>query len=96
MEKLCTVEETAAAVTALLPFVDSLQGASLAVSAGLTWLAAAVEQDAHRRPAVIGFYPSKLWYHERLYPLTFAVGAFTRAIEQLVPQPRETVFMASR
>ena len=89
MAKLCSVEETGLAITALLPLVDSSQGAFRAVSAGLTWLATAVEQDAHRRPSVIGFYLSKLWYHERLYPLVFAAGAFSRAIHLLAPQPHE-------
>jgi squalene-hopene/tetraprenyl-beta-curcumene cyclase len=94
MAKLCSVEETGLAITALLPLVDSSHGASRAVSAGLTWLATAVEQDAHRRPAVIGFYPSKLWYHERLYPLVFAAGAFSRATRLLAPQPHETAPVA--
>jgi squalene-hopene/tetraprenyl-beta-curcumene cyclase len=89
MAKLCSVEETALAVTALLPLVETDQACSGAVSAGLSWLAAAVEQDLHRRPAVVGFYLSKLWYHERLYPLVFAAGAFSRAIRQLEPQPHE-------
>jgi squalene-hopene/tetraprenyl-beta-curcumene cyclase len=89
MAKLCSVEETGLAIIALLPLADSSQGASRAVSAGLSWLAAAVEQDAHRRPAVIGFYVPKLWYHERLYPLVFAAGAFSRAVSQLAPQPHE-------
>jgi squalene-hopene/tetraprenyl-beta-curcumene cyclase len=95
-EKLCSVEETAASVGALLPLVESSQPASIAVSAGFMWLAAAVEQDAHRRPAVIGFYPPKLWYHERLYPVAYAVGAFTRVIDRLAPQPREIASAASR
>jgi squalene-hopene/tetraprenyl-beta-curcumene cyclase len=89
MAKLCSVEETALAVNALIPLVDSNHEASLAVSAGLTWLAAGVEQDAHRRPAVIGFYPSRIWYYERLYPLAFAAGAFSRAIGRFAPQPHE-------
>ena len=96
MAKLCSVEETGMAISALLPLVDSSQGAFRAVSAGLTWLAAAVEQDAHRRPAVVGFYLSKLWYHERLYPLVFAAGAFSRAIHLLAPQPHATAPVASK
>ena len=56
MAKLCSVEETGLAVTALLPLVDSSEPCAKAVSEGLTWLVNAVEQDAHRRPAVIGFY----------------------------------------
>ncbi len=74
MAKFCTVEETSLAITALIPLADSNPTVSQAVSRGLTWLTTAVEQDAHRRPAIIGFSPSKLWYHERLYPLAFAAG----------------------
>jgi squalene-hopene/tetraprenyl-beta-curcumene cyclase len=96
MAKLCSVEETAMAVQSLLPLVGSVEGVSAAVSAGLTWLAGAVEQDAQRRPAVIGYYPSGLWYYERLYPLVFAAGAFSRAIGQLTPQPGEVVSTTSR
>jgi len=90
MAKLCSVEETSLAVTALLPMVDQSLAISRAVSAGVTWLASAVEQDAHRRPAVIGFYPCKLWYHERLYPLVFAAGALSPVVRQLASQPHET------
>jgi squalene-hopene/tetraprenyl-beta-curcumene cyclase len=89
MAKHCSVEETALAVAALLPLAETSQTAGQAVSAGLTWLTAAVEQDAHRRPAVIGYYHTKLWYHERLYPLVFAAGAFSRALGQLAPQQHE-------
>jgi squalene-hopene/tetraprenyl-beta-curcumene cyclase len=38
-----------------------------------------VERDEHRQPAPIGFYFAKLWYYERLYPLTFTVAALGRA-----------------
>ena len=54
-----------------------------AVSKGLTWLADAVEQDRHRRPAVIGCCFPRLWYHERLYPLLFAAGALSRRVRQI-------------
>jgi squalene-hopene/tetraprenyl-beta-curcumene cyclase len=86
MAKFCSVEETALAVTALLPLAETSQPFSKAVSSGLTWLANAVEQDAHRRPAVIGVFPSKIWYHERLYPLVFATGALSRAAHLMMAQ----------
>jgi squalene-hopene/tetraprenyl-beta-curcumene cyclase len=88
MSKLCSVEESALAVSALLPLVEESDSYARAVSNGLSWLAAAVEQDAHRRPAVIGFYPSRLSYHERLYPLLFAAGALSQAVRQLALEPR--------
>jgi squalene-hopene/tetraprenyl-beta-curcumene cyclase len=96
MAKLCSVEETALAISALLPMAESIVGAAPAVSAGLTWLAASVEQDAHRRPAVIGFSLSKIWYHERLYPLVLAAGAFSRASRLLAPQPHAAAPVGSR
>jgi squalene-hopene/tetraprenyl-beta-curcumene cyclase len=86
LAKLCSVEETAIATSALLPLAATNQAANRAVSAGLMWLAGAVENDAHRQGAVVGVYPGKLWYHERLYPLVFATGALTAAVHQLEPQ----------
>jgi squalene-hopene/tetraprenyl-beta-curcumene cyclase len=83
MAKLCTVEETSLAISALIPLADSNPAISQAVSRSLTWLTAAVEQDAHRRPAIIGFSQAKLWYHERLYPLAFAAGALSRAMHSV-------------
>jgi squalene-hopene/tetraprenyl-beta-curcumene cyclase len=84
MAKFCTVEETSLALTALLPLAGRGPEYAKAVSQGLHWLAAAIEQDAHRRPAVLGFYPSKIWYHERLYPLVFTAEALSLAANQLV------------
>jgi squalene-hopene/tetraprenyl-beta-curcumene cyclase len=86
LAKFSSVEETALAVSALLPLATTHHAASRAVSSGLGWLAAAVEQDAHRQGAVIGFYPGRLWYHERLYPMLFAAGALSQAVRQLEPQ----------
>ncbi len=80
MALLCSVEETSLAISALITLADSDPAFSQAVSRGLTWLAGAVEQDGHRRPAIIGFSLAKLWYHERLYPLAFAAGALSRAV----------------
>jgi squalene-hopene/tetraprenyl-beta-curcumene cyclase len=82
LAKFCSVEETAAAVLALLPFAESSQTSARAVGSGLEWLAKRVEQDAHRQGAVVGYYFNRLWYHERLYPLVFADGALSRAVRQ--------------
>ena len=77
-----SVEETAVAVEALLAgYADpSLQ---TAVEEGLGRLVAAVEQGRHRETAPIGFYFAKLWYYERMYPLTFTVSALGQAIRRL-------------
>jgi squalene-hopene/tetraprenyl-beta-curcumene cyclase len=86
LAKFSSVEETAWAVNALLPLAETSAAASRAVSNGLEWLARSIEQDAHRQGSVLGFYFSKLWYHERLYPLVFAAGALSRAMRQLEAQ----------
>jgi len=91
LAKSCSVEEAAWAVTALLPLVEGDPAYALAVARGLNWLASAVEQDQHRRPAVVGVWPTKLWYHERLFPLTYTAGALARAVRQLAPQPVATL-----
>ena len=69
-----TVEETALAVEALAEDPEAIG----AVERGATWLASAVESGRWREPAPIGLYFARLWYFERLYPLTFAVSALGR------------------
>ena len=83
MAKFCSVEETAVAVRALLPLANSSDSIAKAASAGINWLVNATEQDLHRRPAAVGFLPSRIWYHERLYPLAFTAGVFSRATNRL-------------
>jgi len=56
-----------------------------AVARGLSWLLHRVENNEYRQPAPIGFYFAKLWYYERLYPLTFTVAALGRACRQFAP-----------
>jgi len=77
-----SVEETALAVEALLADASnpSLQPA---LEQGLRRLAAAVREGQHHRPAPIGFYFAKLWYHERLYPLVFTTAALGQAVRRL-------------
>jgi squalene-hopene/tetraprenyl-beta-curcumene cyclase len=81
-----SVEETALAVEALLAAVPlnpeprTLNPiAAAVVERGLNWLIERVERGEHRQPAPIGFYFAKLWYYEKLYPLTFTVAALGRA-----------------
>ena len=50
----------------------------VAIIRGIEFLLRAVEEGRHRVPWPIGFYFAKLWYHERLYPLIFTVGALGR------------------
>ncbi|MCA9145649.1 MAG: squalene--hopene cyclase [Planctomycetaceae bacterium] len=73
-----SVEETALAVEALLAAPGEVCQQS--VTKGLAWLVDAVENDRHLESSPIGFYFAKLWYHEKLYPLTFTVSALGRAL----------------
>jgi len=87
-----SIEETALAVEALLAACPSPQPPvpspiSAAVARGLAWLMDRVEAGEHRQPAPIGFYFAKLWYYERLYPLTFTVAALGRACRQFAREP---------
>ncbi len=86
LAQCCTVEETALAVAALLPLSSVNVVYGQAVSKGLNWLADAVEQDRHRRPAVLGWCFPRLWYHERLQALLLASAALARVTSQLAPQ----------
>lgn len=61
-----------------------------AILGGVQFLVQSVQDERHRVAWPIGFYFAKLWYHERLYPLIFAVaalGKFLRATaEQYDPE----------
>lgn len=85
LDQFCSVEETAAAVTALLPLTTTTPAFERAVSRGLAWLMNAVEQDRHRQAAILGFYLPQIWYYDRLYPLVFAAGALSQAMGALAP-----------
>jgi squalene-hopene/tetraprenyl-beta-curcumene cyclase len=61
----------------------------------LKWLVDSVEQGRLRQASPIGFYFAKLWYEERLYTLVFATSALRQAVEQLAPQRRAVVPVAS-
>jgi squalene-hopene/tetraprenyl-beta-curcumene cyclase len=89
-----SVEETAVAVQALL---SDYKNPALrpAIEDGLGWLTAAVAQGRHRETAPIGFYFAKLWYHERLYPLTFTVAALGQALRQLAPGSKPDLALPS-
>jgi squalene-hopene/tetraprenyl-beta-curcumene cyclase len=82
-----SVEETALAVEALLA-ADHDESLQAVVAKGLDWLVQAVETNTHYEASPIGFYFAKLWYHERLYPLTFTVSALGQAVRHLIPQTK--------
>lgn len=88
LAKHCTIEETSAAVSALLPMASGNDSIYQAALNGLKWLADAFESDQQHEAALIGFSFAKLWYRERLFPLAMANGALVRAMRQLaVLQP---------
>jgi squalene-hopene/tetraprenyl-beta-curcumene cyclase len=72
-----TVEETALAAEALLPFKMHRKNAF----DGFRWLISRVEDGSVSEPSPIGFYFARLWYFEELYPLIFAASALRRAVE---------------
>jgi squalene-hopene/tetraprenyl-beta-curcumene cyclase len=94
LAELCTVEETAWAVTAMLSMSEIKPACAAAAAKGLNWLAGAIEQDRHRRPAMVGVWPRKLWYDERLYPLCYATAALSRAVRRLASQKAAAVLNA--
>ncbi len=80
-----SVEETALAVEALLAAAGTTTGGAgeqlqTVTDKGLRWLVDAVEQSRVAETSPIGFYFAKLWYYEKLYPLTFAAAALRRAV----------------
>jgi squalene-hopene/tetraprenyl-beta-curcumene cyclase len=64
-----TSEETALAVIAL---GESGRSSHEAVQRGCAWL---VKQGLNPEPASIGLYFSLLWYHEKMYPLSWTLEA---------------------
>ncbi len=79
-----SIEETALAIEALAESLNAIVNADLRAAAiksarrGTEWLLARVESGEWTQPSPIGFYFAKLWYYEKLYPMTFTVGALNR------------------
>ncbi|MEM1304467.1 MAG: prenyltransferase/squalene oxidase repeat-containing protein, partial [Planctomycetota bacterium] len=77
-----SVEETAVAVEALCHAPEGIPGVGGRIQAGADWLAAAIQHGEHRAASPIGLYFAKLWYYERLYPLSFATAALGAVISR--------------
>lgn len=80
-----SLEETALAVTALARHLRSRSAGETtegraAVIRGLEWLVAATDEGRRAEASPIGFYFAKLWYFERLYPVVFALEAFSQSL----------------
>ncbi|MBS3821984.1 MAG: squalene--hopene cyclase, partial [Phycisphaerae bacterium] len=82
-----SIEETAAAVEALgalhaAGFCD--EGIGEEVRPAVAWLVDQTRRGTRFKPAPIGLYFARLWYHEALYPAIFTVAAL-RAVRPLIP-----------
>ena len=79
-----SVEETALMLDALVPLagIPKFQAAvphlTDCVSNAATWLVEQVETGRFTQAAPIGLYFTKLWYHEKLYPILFTVASLDR------------------
>lgn len=73
-----SLEETAVAMQALaaLPLNPSLEQS---LRRGIDWLLTATRDGTHFPTAPIGLYFARLWYHERLYPMLWSLGALKAA-----------------
>ena len=79
-----SIEETGAAVEALVAFVDGTpEGAGAmvdlmgpAMAGAAAFLLAETAEGTTFPPSPIGLYFAKLWYYEKLYPRIAAVSAF--------------------
>ena len=75
-----TIEETSVALEGILSGGGTKDCAD-SIMRGVNWLCDAIEQDHHQVSQPIGFYFARLWYHEKLYPLVFSLGALKRGLE---------------
>ncbi|PQO28337.1 prenyltransferase/squalene oxidase repeat-containing protein [Blastopirellula marina] len=73
-----TVEETALAIEGLLCDDKGLENHP-ELDRALDWLCHRVEENSHIECSPIGFYFSKLWYYEKLYPRILTVSALAYA-----------------
>ena len=73
-----SLEETALAIDALASHSDLIERTTDSIKQGVRFAKGYV--DAHGyRPSPIGLYFAKLWYHEKLYPQVFLLGALEKA-----------------
>jgi squalene-hopene/tetraprenyl-beta-curcumene cyclase len=53
---------------------------------GTAWLLTRSANGTRFDPAPIGLYFARLWYHERLYPVIWTLGALAWAQHVLTPE----------
>ena len=87
LRRAAEMREVALTVEALSRVLTSPQGRSLsgdlapAVERGVRWLIETTDEGRFFPTAPIGLYFAKLWYSEKLYPLSFTVAALEQAAE---------------
>lgn len=78
-----SIEETAVALTAMAPIAPHFMGTHRRVSKPIvraaTWLLDTTKDGTEFPAAPIGLYFARLWYHERLYPILWTLGALKSA-----------------
>ncbi|WP_233200411.1 prenyltransferase/squalene oxidase repeat-containing protein [Blastopirellula marina] len=91
-----SVEETALAVEALLA-ADKRDISPEILPQAVGWLCQGVEDGSYVNCSPIGFYFSKLWYYEKLYPRVMTVASLGAALQAnaSVPPAPETVTTSS-
>jgi len=73
-----TIEETANVITALAAAAKAGRGGDPAVEAmerGVAWLVEATKEGTEFAASPIGLYFARLWYHEKMYPVIWTLGA---------------------
>ncbi len=75
-----TIEETSVALEGILSG-GGTKDCTDSIMRGVNWLCDAIQQDHHRVSQPIGFYFARLWYHEKMYPLVFSLGALNKGLE---------------
>ncbi len=79
-ESFSTIEETSVALEGILAGGGTKDSVD-SIMRGVNWLCDAIQKDQHRVSQPIGFYFARLWYHEKMYPLVFPLGALKRGFE---------------
>jgi squalene-hopene/tetraprenyl-beta-curcumene cyclase len=75
-----TIEETSVALEGILSG-GGTKDCTDSIMRGVNWLCDAIQQGHHRVSQPIGFYFARLWYHEKMYPLVFSLGALNKGLE---------------
>ncbi|QDU73923.1 Squalene--hopene cyclase [Bremerella volcania] len=89
-----SVEETSLAIEGLLcdnKGIENYPGLDKAID----WLCRRVEENSHIECSPIGFYFSKLWYYEKLYPRIMTVSALAHVCRALQANERGDAFSGS-